>query len=163
MDRDFNRLLRKDMRSKPDQLSSQASQNSPTATTQQLELPAVTVGSEKLAKKNGLLSSLGNFLTPKENTLGNYHTLPSLATALAGYSQYNRANNEDIKSSNIYAPNTYAQMALQGLASQRLDPYAYMRPIYDAERRGAYQMNNSGGMSGGQRQLGRVALALGSQ
>lgn len=54
-------------------------------------------------------------------------------------------------------------MALRGLASQRLDPYAYMRPMYDAERRGAYQMNNSGGMSGGQRQLGRVALALGSQ
>lgn len=35
--------------------------------------------------------------------------------------------------------------------------------MYDAERRGAYQINNSGGMSGGQRQLSRVALALGSQ
>lgn len=163
MDRNFNRILRSDMRSKPDQLSSRANPSSPTAVTPQLELPAVAVGSEKSAKKNAFLNSLGNFLAPKENTLGNYHTIPSLATALAGYSQYNRANNEDIKGSNIYAPNTYAQMALRGLASQRLDPYAYMRPMYDAERRGAYQMNNSGGMSGGQRQLGRVALALGSQ
>ena len=96
------------MRSKPDQLSSRANPSSPTAVTPQLELPAVAVGSEKSAKKNAFLNSLGNFLAPKENTLGNYHTIPSLATALAGYSQYNRANNEDIKGSNIYAPNTYA-------------------------------------------------------
>lgn len=119
---------------------------------------------EKLAKKNGSFWSNLNSLFQKDNSgLGDYHTIPALAGVIAGYDQYNRANSQEARGSNIYAPNTYAQRALHGLAEQRIDPYSYMRPIYDAERRGAYQINNSGGMSGGQRQSSRVALALGSQ
>lgn len=129
-----------------------------------LELPTVTVGNEKPAKKNGSFWSNLNSLLQKDNSgLGDYHTIPALAGVIAGYDQYNRANSQEARGSNIYVPNTYAQRALQGLAEQRIDPYSYMRPMYDAERRGAYQINNSGGMSGGQRQLSRVALALGSQ
>lgn len=104
-----------------------------------------------------------NTLLTRKKQLGDYHTVPSLATALAGFGQYNRANAQEVKGSDIYASNPYSQMALQGMAQQRLNPYAYMRPMYDAERRGAYQINNSGAMTGGQRQASRVALALGSQ
>lgn len=114
-------------------------------------------------KKTSFWSKLNSMFPTNDSGLGDYHTVPALAGVLAGYDQYNRANSQEIKGSNIYAPNTYAQRALQGLAEQRIDPYSYTRPLYDAERRGAYQINNSGGMSGGQRQLGRVALALGSQ
>lgn len=104
-----------------------------------------------------------NTLLTRKKQLGDYHTVPSLATALAGFGQYNRANAQEVKGSDIYASNPYERMALQGMAQQRLNPYAYMRPMYDAERRGAYQINNSGAMTGGQRQASRVALALGSQ
>lgn len=164
MNRDFNRRLRSYRLGGPDQLSAQPNSSSTTAAASQLELPTVTVDNEKPAKKKGSFWSNLNSLFQKDDSgLGDYHTVPALAGALAGYDQYNRANSQEIKGSNIYAPNTYAQRALQGLAEQRIDPYSYTRPLYDAERRGAYQINNSGGMSGGQRQLGRVALALGSQ
>ncbi len=115
-------------------------------------------------KKGNFFKSIKNLLTSgSKSGLGDYHTLPGIASLLAGYSQYNRANSQDPKGSDIYASNPHEQQALQGLAKQRLNPYRYMRDMYDAERRGAYSINNSGGMSSGQRQANRVALALGSQ
>lgn len=115
-------------------------------------------------KKGSFFDKLKGLLASgSKSGLGDYHTLPGIASLLAGYSQYKRANSQDPKGSNIYASNPYEQQALQGLSKQRLNPYRYMRDMYDAERRGAYSINNSGGMSGGQRQANRVALALGSQ
>lgn len=115
-------------------------------------------------KKGNFFKNIKDLLASgSKSGLGDYHTLPGIASLLAGYSQYNRANSQDPKGSNVYASNPYEQLALQGLAKQRLNPYRYMRDMYDAERRGAYSINNSGGMSSGQRQANRVALALGSQ
>lgn len=126
------------------------------------KLPGYDADKNDMALTGTLWDKLNTLLTRKKQ-LGDYHTVPSLATALAGFGQYNRANAQEVKGSDIYASNPYERMALQGMAQQRLNPYAYMRPMYDAERRGAYQINNSGAMTGGQRQASRVALALGSQ
>lgn len=94
--------------------------------------------------------------------IGDYYTVPTIANMLTAYDQYNRAN-QPIKGSDVFAPNKYEGLGLRGLAGLSLNPNNYARPIYDAERRGLYNINQSGGMSGGQRQLSRLALALGTQ
>lgn len=96
------------------------------------------------------------------NDIGDYYTVPTIANMLTAYDQYNRAN-QPIKGSDVFAPNKYEGLGLRGLAGLSLNPNNYARPIYDAERRGLYNINQSGGMSGGQRQLSRLALALGTQ
>ncbi len=126
--------------------------------------PIGSKGSSRKSKKPNLLNSLGGlFKSNSQGGLGDYHTLPGIASLLAGYNQYMRAESQAPKGSDIYAINPYERLALQGLSRQRLNPYNYMRDMYDAERRGAYAINNAGAMSGGQRQANRVALALGSQ
>ena len=99
---------------------------------------------------------------PASNDIGDYYTVPTIANMLTAYDQYNRAN-QPIKGSDVFAPNKYEGLGLRGLAGLSLNPNNYARPIYDAERRGLYNINQSGGMSGGQRQLSRLALALGTQ
>lgn len=129
------------------------------------EVSSTPSGKTKDGKKKGnFFDKLsGLFASGSNNGLGDYHTLPGIASLLAGYSQYRRAESQNPKGSDIYASNPYERQALQGLSRQRLNPYRYMRDMYDAERRGAYAINNAGAMSSGQRQANRVALALGSQ
>lgn len=95
----------------------------------------------------------------KSGQIPDYALLPSIATGLAGLANY--MNPGKPTGSNIYAPNQYEGQGLSTLASARINPYSYIRPLYDAERRGAYQINNSGNPIGKASQ--RVALALGSQ
>lgn len=139
----------------------------PTSSTSTATVSETTLPTRKTIdkqKKSNFLNSLGNlFKSGSQSSLGDYHTIPGIASLLAGYNQYMRAESQAPKGSDIYAINPYERLALQGLSRQRLNPYNYMRDMYDAERRGAYAINNAGAMSGGQRQANRVALALGSQ
>lgn len=64
---------------------------------------------------------------------------------------------------NIYAANRYAQIALQTMAGNRVSANPILEKIYAQDRQAAYQLANSGGYTGGQRQANRVALALGNQ
>lgn len=64
---------------------------------------------------------------------------------------------------NIYAANRYAPMALQTMAGNRVSANPILEKLYAQDRQAAYQLANSGGYTGGQRQANRVALALGNQ
>lgn len=64
---------------------------------------------------------------------------------------------------NIYAANRYAPIALQTMAGNRVSANPILEKLYTQDRQAAYQLANSGGYTGGQRQANRVALALGNQ
>ena len=64
---------------------------------------------------------------------------------------------------NIYAANRYAPIALQTMAGNRVQANPILEKLYAQDRQAAYQLANSGGYTGGQRQANRVALALGNQ
>lgn len=64
---------------------------------------------------------------------------------------------------NIYAANRYAPIALQTMAGNRVLANPILEKLYAQDRQAAYQLANSGGYTGGQRQANRVALALGNQ
>ena len=64
---------------------------------------------------------------------------------------------------NIYAANRYAPIALQTMAGNRVSANHILEKLYAQDRQSAYQLANSGGYTGGQRQANRVALALGNQ
>lgn len=63
----------------------------------------------------------------------------------------------------IYASNRYAPIALQTMAGNRVSANPILEKLYAQDRQAAYQLANSGGYTGGQRQANRVALALGNQ
>ena len=64
---------------------------------------------------------------------------------------------------NIYAANRYAPIALQTMAGNRVSANPILEKLYAQDRQAAYQLANSGGYTGGQRQANRAALALGNQ
>lgn len=64
---------------------------------------------------------------------------------------------------NVYAANRYAPIALQTMAGNRVSANPILEKLYAQDRQAAYQLANSGGYTGGQRQANRVALALGNQ
>ena len=63
---------------------------------------------------------------------------------------------------NIYASNRYGQSALQTLNRLRVNPYNQLQALNQNDRAAYYRMQQDGGYTGGQRQAGRVALALGN-
>lgn len=63
---------------------------------------------------------------------------------------------------NIYAANRYGQSALQTLNRLRVNPYNQLQALNQNDRTAYYRMQQDGGYTGGQRQAGRVALALGN-
>lgn len=63
---------------------------------------------------------------------------------------------------NIYAANRYGQSALQTLNRLRINPYNQLYSLNQNDRAAYYRMQQDGGYTGGQRQAGRVALALGN-
>lgn len=63
---------------------------------------------------------------------------------------------------NIYAANRYGQSALQTLNRLRINPYNQLQSLNQNDRAAYYRMQQDGGYTGGQRQAGRVAIALGN-
>lgn len=66
-------------------------------------------------------------------------------------------------STDIYAANPYETQALSTMASNRVTPYPALQAINLENRKGVYNINQSGGYSGGQRQNARVAQNIGAQ
>ena len=64
------------------------------------------------------------------------------------------------KGSNVYASNPYSSAALQKLSQLKYSPYNELRASQDAERRAAYALNQSGGLTGSQKYLGKVASGI---
>ena len=83
--------------------------------------------------------------------------------ALLETTMLNRWNRERPQMPDIYAANRYAPIALRTMASNRMSPYSVLENLNAQDRQAAYQIANSGGYTGGQRQNARVALALGAQ
>ena len=83
--------------------------------------------------------------------------------ALLETTMLNRWNRERPQMPDIYAANRYAPIALRTMASNRISPYSTLEKLNAQDRQAAYQIANSGGYTGGQRQNARVALALGAQ
>lgn len=83
--------------------------------------------------------------------------------ALIETTMLNRWNRERPQMPDIYAANKYAPIALRTMASNRISPYSILENLNAQDRQAAYQIANSGGYTGGQRQNARVALELGAQ
>ena len=83
--------------------------------------------------------------------------------ALIEGTMLNRWNRERPQMPDIYAANRYAPIALRTMASNRISPYSTLENLNAQDRQASYQIANSGGYTGGQRQNARVALALGAQ
>ena len=83
--------------------------------------------------------------------------------ALLETQMLNHWRNEKPVMPNIYAANRYAPIALQTMAGNRVSANPILEKLYAQDRQAAYQLANSGGYTGGQRQANRVALALGNQ
>lgn len=83
--------------------------------------------------------------------------------ALLETQMLNHWNRENPIMPNIYAANRYAPIALQTMAGNRVSANPILEKLYAQDRQAAYQLANSGGYTGGQRQANRVALALGNQ
>lgn len=83
--------------------------------------------------------------------------------ALLETQMLNRWRRENPVMPNIYAANRYAPIALQTMAGNRVSANPILEKLYAQDRQAAYQLANSGGYTGGQRQANRVALALGNQ
>ena len=83
--------------------------------------------------------------------------------ALLEGTMLNRWNRERPQMPDIYAANRYAPIALRTMANNRISPYSTLENLNTQDRQAAYQIANSGGYTGGQRQNARVALALGAQ
>lgn len=78
---------------------------------------------------------------------------------LMGLNQYLDARNQSIYRPNTYAPNTYEGRALPGLASLRYNQYPILNQINNQRAAYDYALNNSGGLSGAQKYLGKIANA----
>lgn len=70
---------------------------------------------------------------------------------------------EEPKTTDIYAANTYAPLALQTMAGNRISPYPLLQQMRLADRTGMYDINQAGGYTGAQRQNARIAQNLGTQ
>ena len=83
--------------------------------------------------------------------------------ALLETQMLNHWNRENPVMPSIYTANRYAPIALQTMAGNRVSANPILEKLYAQDRQAAYQLANSGGYTGGQRQANRVALALGNQ
>lgn len=93
----------------------------------------------------------------------NSYLFPAIAGIGAALNQYSTYNNQPIRYHNTYRENPYQAEALAGLARNRYNIYPELDAIRRISRMGQYSINNSGGLSGAQRYLGRIANILGTQ
>ena len=124
-------------------------------------------GKDKFANgKNmweGLKDSFNNWIKSGKGKVSN-------ATLDAGYmipavlekQMLNHWMKENPLMPNIYAANRYGQSALQTLNKLRINPYNQLQSLNQNDRAAYYRMQQDGGYTGGQRQAGRIALALGN-
>ena len=108
-----------------------------------------------LGFKNGRLPGFAN------GRWDNFAT--SLASGVAGLSQYLQAMNDTPYKPNTYASNPYEKKALNDLYGLRANVYPILPSIYDTQAKGMYAIANSGGLGGGQRTLARLAATSGTQ
>ena len=125
-------------------------------------------GMDRFEKGKGLWNSLKTSLKSygkagKGKVSGAVIDAGYLTPAMLEMSMLNHWRNESPVMPNIYAENKYAPIALQTMAGNRMSANPVLEKLYAQDRQAAYQLANSGGYTGGQRQANRTALALGNQ
>lgn len=106
--------------------------------------------------------------TPKHNSndVSNISSwqraLPHVLGLGAALTKYGHWKGNPVTYHSTYAANPYLNRALSIMAQNRISPYSAIKEALDAEKRAAYRLNQSGGLTGGQKQKERVAMALGS-
>ena len=113
-------------------------------------------------QSKGLLKALG-FKNGRLPGFANGNFTTSLTSGVAGLSQYLQAMNDTPYKPNTYASNPYEKKALNDLYGLRANTYPILPSIYDAQAKGMYAIANSGGLSGGQRTLARLAATNSTQ
>lgn len=89
--------------------------------------------------------------------------IPSALNAISSIGNYINTKNQSLRKPNSYQANTYENQALNQLRNININPYGYLRPMNDISRRYNYSINNSGGLTSGQKALQKVSVALGTQ
>lgn len=107
--------------------------------------------SENRMKSNRLF---GEFANGKD-----YHTIPNALGALASIGQMIHAGSQEIKPSDSYVPHRYAGKVTDTLAGLNINEQPGLQQINKAARYADYGITHSGGMSGSQKQLNRLANA----
>ena len=87
---------------------------------------------------------------------------PTMASATMGLAQLAHWGTNPIQYHSTYAANPYGTRALNELNQLRYNPYPDIQASSDAERRAAYANSQAGGMTGGQRYMGRIGLGIGA-
>lgn len=87
---------------------------------------------------------------------------PTMASATMGLAQLAHWGTNPIQYHSTYAANPYGTRALDELNQLRYNPYKDIQASSDAERRAAYANSQAGGMTGGQRYMGRIGLGIGA-
>lgn len=117
--------------------------------------------------KNKSIPKLKN-KTPKYNSndVSNIspwmRAMPHVLGLGAALTKYGHWKGNPVTYHSTYAANPYLNRALSIMAQNRISPYSAIKEALDAERRAAYRLNQSGGLTGGQKQKERVAMTLGS-
>ena len=88
--------------------------------------------------------------------------LPHVLGLGAALTKYGHWKGNPVTYHSTYAANPYLNRALSIMAQNRISPYSAIKEALDAEKRAAYRLNQSGGLTGGQKQKERVAMTLGS-
>ena len=91
-----------------------------------------------------------------------YRFMPGLVGMGAEAYMYDWWRRNPIQYHSTYARNPYERQALRTMAQNRINPYNAIRAAQDAERRGEYRIDQSGGLTGAQRYLAKVAGTLGN-
>lgn len=122
---------------------------------------------DQAAQKQKYLRDLGILPNPenKKYALGK---IPSAwyvdaLGSLTGLGQMISAAVQKPKRSNTYMDNPLERYALNRLSSLRIDQYPIMKDIYDQYSRNKYSIDRSGGLSGSQKDLARIATGIATQ
>lgn len=115
---------------------------------------------EKQHKMLGLLQSRSYDNGKDWSSLINYGTtsLPYIFGLTTAMGQKNMYKKLQMHAESPYAINNYANIALDKLASLKYDPYNPINAVKDAYRQQLYNINNTGGMSPGQRMIQQAKL-----
>ncbi len=115
---------------------------------------------EKQHKMLGLLQSRSYDDGKDWSSLINYGTtsLPYIFGLTTAMGQKNMYKKLPMHAESPYAINNYANVALDKLANLKYDPYNPINAVKDAYRQQLYNINNTGGMSPGQRMIQQAKL-----
>ena len=125
--------------------------------------PDLALQAQASAKKAGILKQDNKSYKCGKLPKHNNGWLPNVITnglsGLIGLGQYLSARNEDVKNPNTYVSNPYEGTALRGLAGLQYNPYPIINQMKNRQAYFNYGLANSGGLSGAQKYLGRIANA----